>query len=186
MSDREDQELSRIVHAVITNLRSLPNADGNLQNLRNFSSSGATAEVGTSAVATSTTEQELRRSFCIPRGRQPQPQRQLANQYSNSRNYSASRTGKGKGKQPLRSGSGRFSTASSKLADAPATLKDVCLLPSPEWQEVPRRKAKADLMKAGLFIDAWPFPTALGERELRMELKNLFSEHLADEGEEIG
>ena len=120
--------------------------------------------------------------FCIPRGQQTQPQRQLANQYSNSRNYSASRTENGKGKQPLGSGSGRFSTASSKPADAPGTLKDVCLLPSPEWQEVPRQKAKADLMKAGLFIDAWPYTTALGERELQMHI----SEHLAAEGEEIG
>ena len=34
-------------------------------------------------------------------------------------------------------------------------IKDVCLLPSSCWEEVPRRHIKQDLINRNLFINAW-------------------------------
>lgn len=50
------------------------------------------------------------------------------------------------------SGSGKGKKSGDNLS-----FKDVCLLPSPGYDTVPRMKAKADLIGQGLYIDAWQF-----------------------------
>ena len=64
-------------------------------------------------------------------------------------------------------------------------FKDVCLLPSLEWSEVPRRKAKAKLVSQGMYIDAWSFDKNCDERhEIRYDIYKLFEDHLFANGEE--
>ena len=44
--------------------------------------------------------------------------------------------------------------------------KDVILLPSPTWRNVPRRKDKAELQKLGLYVDAVRFSKVMSEDEV--------------------
>ena len=136
--------LQEIMRAVVSNLNNLP----------------TTSRQFPSAVENSNAEQELRRSFSIPRDttlvntpttsnacQQSQDQgRSLSGNFRAQANYSNVKSNDRKGKQPVQSSStGRFfvETTSKALKIPEPVFKDVCLLPSPEWVEVPRRKAKA-------------------------------------------
>jgi hypothetical protein len=90
--------------------------------------------------------------------------------------------------RPLpRSGNGRFvpytaaaKASKSKVKAAEIVIKDVCLLPSPRWQEVPRRHMKQEVIDRNVFIDAWSLDKSWSELQLRSELCKLFTGHLSE------
>ena len=57
-------------------------------------------------------------------------------------------------------------------------MKDVCLLPRPDWVTVPRRDSKQQLVRQNLYIDAWTLDKPLTEEQLRKELLTLFRDNL--------
>ena len=73
------------------------------------------------------------------------------------------------------------SSASSRSNNKPTSdrnelfLKDVCLLPSPSYNKVPRREAKLELQKRSLYIDAFTFDKRWDEKVLREKMWQLFS-----------
>ena len=73
---------------------------------------------------------------------------------------------KGKGKSPVE-----------------LVIKDVCLLPDPQWDKVSRRQIKEDLIKQNLFVDAWTLDKLWSIETLRKELKNLFKDRISDQNE---
>ena len=64
--------------------------------------------------------------------------------------------------------------------------KDVCLLPNPDWNQVPRGSAKASLVERGLYVDAFRLDKNWGEARLYTELFYLFQRVLKfEDGHEI-
>ena len=53
-------------------------------------------------------------------------------------------------------------------------MKDVCLLPSPDWDNVPRRDSKQQLVHQNMFINAWTLDKTWSEEQLRNEILMLF------------
>ena len=65
--------------------------------------------------------------------------------------------------------------------------KDICLLPDPEYDQVPREAAKANLVQRGLYVDAFKLDTTWSEARLYVELASLFKEALNRPGlDDIG
>lgn len=163
----ETKTIQEIVRAVVTNLNNLT------------SPPPSTSTVPQASSTSSTVTSELNQSFKIPRAGS------LWTNFSTTKNYSMT----SKGKQP-RCSNGRLSAVSKKgkcPSKAPEVIyKDVCLLPSPEWAEVPRRKAKAKLVQDNMYVDAWPFNKNWSETELRCNVGQLFEAHLCSNGEETG
>ena len=182
----KDDELNRIVRAVIGELN-------------NHANNAKVEQTSSHSTSNRSTEEEIYKAFQIPRATSTSltssshsySQLPLSSQYSASTNYStktSSNSSRKRGKETMRAASGRF-TKKSLGKEAPVSapiIKDVCLLPTPTWDDVPRRKVKAQLVRAGLFVDAWPFYVHLGEVQLREELRHAFSEHLWQEEEEVG
>ena len=84
----------------------------------------------------------MNNSFQIPRGQTTQRGSFLNNFNAKKKNYS------------VRPNKGKFTTSrkgKSPAVKADLIYKDACLLPSPEWTEVPRRKAKAKLVSSGMY-----------------------------------
>ena len=92
-------------------------------------------------------DKEVNDSFCLPR-KQP-AQRQNG---------------------PVRSGNGRFApyrnrdkkANDSKESQANHIMKDVCLLPSPNWDAVPRRR----LVRQNMFVNARTLDKTWSEEQL--------------------
>ncbi|XP_028413665.1 uncharacterized protein LOC114536521 [Dendronephthya gigantea] len=142
-----------LVRSVVSSLQNLPAASAET---RGSSRNSENRNVNTA-------NEELSERFRLPRGQ----------------NRSSAR--------PLpRSGNGRFvpyttaAKASKSKSKADIIIKDVCLLPSPRWQELPRRHIKQDLINRNLFIDAWSLDKSWSEQQLRSELLNLFKSHLSE------
>lgn len=57
-------------------------------------------------------------------------------------------------------------------------IKDVCLLPDPEWKNVPRCAVKETLVRQNLYIDAWSMAKSWSEEMLRREIRVLFEDRL--------
>ena len=88
----------------------------------------------------------------------------------------------------VHSNKGKFTTSrkgKSPAVKADLIYKDVCQLPSPEWTEVPRRKAKPKLVSSGMYVDAWQLDKNWSEAELRSQVSSLFHYYLFVNGEEI-
>ena len=120
----------------------------------------------------------------------------LSSRYSRLQNYGDVRSRKRKDKAQTRSSStGRFQKKAAngmqgqekKTASNDKSIKDLCLLPAPEYVllNVPRLKAKANLIDQGLYIDAWPFDKNSSEEELRNSIKQIFRERLISEDDEV-
>lgn len=60
--------------------------------------------------------------------------------------------------------------------------KDICLLPEPEYDQVPWGAAKANLVQRGLYVDAFELDKTWGEGRLYVELESLFKEALSRPG----
>ena len=157
-----DSQLNDIVRRVVSSLRNLPNDSTNDVS---SSSSGNRPEHRS-------IEHELGERFRIPR-------------VPDAASTSA---------RPLpRGGRGRFvpyTTAakgkkgkSKEKSSAEFIIKNVCLLPSPDWHQVPRRQMKEDLVRRNLFIDAWTLDKSWSEEDLRTELFNLFKDRLSNPNE---
>ena len=127
-----ESELTDIVRRVVSSLRNLQN-DGTRSNSSNISSRPEHHLV----------EHELGKRFRIPR---------VPDDASSST-------------RPLpRGGRGRFvpytikaknkKVKSKEKSSLELVIKDVCLLPSPEWNQVPRRQVKENLVRRNLFVDA--------------------------------
>jgi len=61
--------------------------------------------------------------------------------------------------------------------------KDICLLPDPEWIQVPRGASKGNLVQRGLYIDAFRLDKNWSEARLYSELALLFKEALERSGQ---
>ena len=61
-------------------------------------------------------------------------------------------------------------------------IKDVCLLPDPQYDIVPRRQMK-DLVTRNLYVDAWTLDKVWPEERLKNKLQNLFKEYISDPNE---
>ena len=82
----------------------------------------------------------------------------------------------------------RFGNVQQKPSKAQEPrFKDVlCLLPSPEYDTVPRGKAKTKLIEQGLYVDSWPFQKSYNERELKAEMSSLLNKRLVNkDGKEV-
>ena len=172
----ENINIQRIVAAVINNLHTLPTANPSRVNSVNNGSSSRRFE---------SSEHELRGAFSIPRNGGSLadgpstsvgsineivptstgstgsiPISSLSAGYSHLQNYSQGRAKPRKGKDQSRSTTtGRFEKGrqqkGKKQSAEQLSFKDVCLLPSPHYDTVPRMKAKAELIGQGLYIDAF-------------------------------
>lgn len=158
-------DISQLVRSVISSLQNLPSTSSQASVSSSNSNSSTNRNVNTATGNVSVNE-ELSERFRLPRRQ--------------SRSSSAST-------RPLpRGSSGRFvpyttaAKASSKNKQkSEIIMKDVCLLPSSRWEEVPRRHIKQDLINRNLFIDAWSLDNCWSDQQLRLELFNLFKSHLS-------
>ena len=161
LSMEENQnQITDIVRRIVSSMQNLPatqstNANGNIN------SSSGNQERSISV------EQEINQRFQIPRGSEVSLRR-----------------------PPLRNGSGRFvpystnnkkgkGTAKAK-SSVELVIKDVCLLPDPQYCTVPRRQMKEDLVARNLYLDAWTLDKVWSEERLRIELFNIFKEFISD------
>ena len=81
---------------------------------------------------------------------------------------------------PVRSRNGRFAPYRNREKKADDSkkashainyiMKDVCLLPSPDWDAVPRRDSKQRLVRQNMFVDAWTLDKTWSEEQLRSEI----------------
>ena len=203
----ENMNIQRIVAAVINNLHTLPTANPSRVNAVNNGSSSRRFE---------SSEHELRGAFSIPRNGGSLadgpstsvgsineivptstgstgsiPISSLSAGYSHLQNYSQGRAKLRKGKDQSRSTTtGRFEKGrqqkGKKQSAEQLSFKDVCLLPSPHYDTVPRMKAKAELIGQGLYVDAWSFDKTCNVEELRNAIYSLFRERLiTDHGDEV-
>ena len=62
-------------------------------------------------------------------------------------------------------------------------MKDVCLLPYPEWIKVPRRAVKETLVHKNRYIDSWRLDKSWSEKKLRIEIGILFTNRLVEGNE---
>ena len=112
---------------------------------------------------------------------QPASSIRVSSQNFNPRhNYSFQRAGRRRPQKP--------SVNKNAVATKPdVVFKDVCLLPNPEWNQVPRGSAKTKLVERRLYIDAFRLDKNWGEARLYSELSCLFENILKPDGShEIG
>ena len=188
----KDMNIQSIFVAVINNLNGLP--------------SPANQRSANSLEYRFINEQdELRNAFAIPSSAESVSQdagtssassvTALSSRYSHLQNYGDVRSRKRKDKaQTWSSSTGCFQKKATnngmqgqekKTASNDKSIKDLCLLPSPEYVNLPRLKAKANLIDQGLYIDAWPFDKNSSEEELRNSIKQIFRERLISQDNEV-
>ena len=143
--------------------------------------------------------QELNRCFQVPH--LPAPTSSVLQQssgcdlaagFSSRQNYSLARQPR-MCRQFPRSSSGCFQPyvrscgGNRDIVEPPSYFKDVCLLPNPSWERVPRGKMKVLCINKNMSVDAWEVKKDWDEVTPRGEIRKLFSSILKDErGEEIG
>ena len=129
----------------------------NLSNIQPANSAATSSSEGCQNFTIATEEQELNRSFQVPRLPAPNSSvlqqssgRNLAAVSSGRQNYSSARQPRMRRQVP-RSSSGRFQPyvrnssrgGNRDVVELPSYFKDVCVLPKPSWERVPRGKMKA-------------------------------------------
>ena len=183
MASNASNELQDIVRRVVENL-------GNIQ-----PSNSATSSSSSRVEGNRSTTEELNQCFqipCLPAARSvsnqgQQSYRDLAAGFSSSQNYSSARQPRTRRQLP-RSSSGRYQPynarrgGSNRETHEPACFyKDVCLLPNPSWDRVPRGKIKAFCINQKMYVDAWEVRKEWNEATLRGEIRKLISTILKDE-----
>ena len=90
--------------------------------------------------------------------------------------------------RPGRRKSQRGSVKKDTTAPKPELFyKDICLLPNPEWNQVPRGSGKASLVERGLYVDAFQLDKNWSEARLYTELFSVFQRVLKlEDSHEIG
>lgn len=115
----------------------------------------------------------------IPDERMQSPLRQIASKFNPRQNYggimSQRRPRRRQGTGPYAQGSRSCTITSSAEYN-----KDVILLPSPTWRNVPRGKDKAELQKLGLYVDAVRFSKVMSEDEVKSKIKEVSQQQLVD------
>lgn len=184
-----------------------------VENLHSLNHHQPTPPAPSNSAVSATVTDELNRSFQIPRRSRPRDSstmnenesrinlvqnasvppsfQNLATGFSSSQNYSMVQTGQRRRRQNRtpygRFSSGRTSHREEQRVAAKPDFKDVCLLPSPQWNKVPRGKAKLRLINGGMYVDAWYFHKDWEETTLRKEIRKLFGNLLKNSsGEDIG
>lgn len=184
--------IQQIVVAVISNLNALPSsttASSNNPSTVRFESSQDELEAAFPRIARNAEDHNINSGASTSSTSNSTsiggtPIRNLSARYSRYHNYSQGETSSRprKGKEQQRSSTtGCFEKSGSKRGKGPGkkplpkpTFKDVCLLPSPDYDTVPRMRSKVELISQGLYIDT-------------CTIGALFSEHLiTDQGDEIG
>ena len=158
-------DISQLVRSVVSSLQNLPSTSSQASVSSSNSNSSTNRNVNTATSINVSVNKEISERFRLPRGQ--------------NRSSSTST------RQLPKGSSGRFvpyttvAKASSKNKQkSEIIMKDVCLLPSSRWEEVPRRDIKQDLINRNLFIDAWSLDKCWSEQQLQLELFNLFKSHL--------
>ena len=173
----------------------------NLSNIQPANSAATSSSEGYQNFTNETEVQELNRCFQVPRLPAPNSSvlqqssgRDLAAGFSSRQNYSSARQPRMRRQVP-RSSSGRFQPyarncsrgGNRDVVEPPSYFKDVCVLPNPSWERVPRGKMKVFCINKNMYVDAWEVKKDWDEVTLRGEIRKLFSSILKDErGEEIG
>ncbi len=172
--EENQNQITDIVRRIVSSMQNLPDTQTNLTR------PGGTNGNSVNNVVNSTSgdqernnrsisvEQEINQRFQIPRGSEVSVRR-----------------------PPPRSGSGRFVPYSTKnkkgkgkaKSSVELVIKDVCLLPDPQYDTVPRRQMKEALVTRNLYVDAWTLDKVWQEERLRNELQNLFKEYISDPNE---
>ena len=167
MADRPQERSS--VQDFVRNVR---NAVTNLQS----QTEGPNEERSRAAFAFNSISEEINSRFQIPRqanrGRSIATTTVPASTFNPRRNYSS--PVQSNGRLPARGGvrNARVSGQQDFM------YKDVCLLPGPECDQVPRGAEKATLVQLGLYVDAFKLDKTWGEARLYSELVTLFKEAL--------
>ena len=122
-------------------------------------------------------EEELSRRFQLPRRGGSDRQflsvvptnssAQRPEQFNPRVNYGSS-GGKGKGKS--RSCPWKGKSAIEKSTKKEITTRELILLPSPEYDEVPRSNGKRKLQELGLIIDGFPLDKSWNENQLELKV----------------
>ena len=171
-----------IVQTILNAINNLPNSPQACEQ--------TTSSQNDSLQPFSSPAEELNSRFQIPRTRGSNPvttphisvpKRTVTSSDFNPRqNYNFQRPGRRKS----RKGSVQKGTTATKPE---LVYKDICLLPNPEWHQVPRGSAKASLVERGLYVDAFQLDKNWDEARLYTELFTLFQKVLkSEEGHEIG
>ena len=151
--------IADIVRRVVGAFGNLPSNPSN--------ESGSASSIGSGAGPSYVdTQHELHDRFRIPRASTASsssgPGRALPRARSSGRFVPYTR-GKGNGKGK---------------SEQEVVIKDACLLPDPEWTNVPRRDVKETLVRQNLYIDAWSMDKSWSEEMLRREIRVLFEDRL--------
>ena len=139
----------------------------NLSNIQPANSATTSSSEGCQNFTNATEVQELNRCFQVPRLPVPTSSvlqqssgRDLAAGFSSRQNYSSARQPRMRRQFP-RSSSGRFQPyvrprgGNRDVVEPPSYFKDVCLLPNPSWERVPRGKIKVLCTNKNIYVDAW-------------------------------
>jgi hypothetical protein len=169
--EENQNQITDIVRRIVSSMQSLPDTQTNLTRPSSgTSTNGRIINNSVNSISgdqerSISVEQEVNQRFQIPRGSEVSVRR-----------------------PPPRSGSGRFvpySTNNKKgkgkaKSSVELVIKDVCLLPDPQYCTVPRRQMKEDLVMRNLYVDAWTLDKVWCEERLRNELHNIFKEYISD------
>ncbi|CAH3135022.1 unnamed protein product [Porites lobata] len=141
----------------------------NLSNIQPANSAATSSSEGCQNFINETEVQELNRCFRVPRLPAPNSSvlqqssgRDLAAGFSSRQNYSSARQPRMRRQVP-RSSSGRFQPyarncsrgGNRDVVEPPSYFKDVCVLPNPSWERVPRGKMKVFCINKNMYVDAW-------------------------------
>ena len=155
-----------IVRRVVTTMNNLDSNTGTdtRSPINNVPVVQSVNDTGPSTQSTQSCDEEVNNAFRLPRNQPAQRQN-----------------------GPVRSKNGRFApyknrgkkaNDSKKASQASWIMKDVCLLPRPDWDTVPRRDSKQELVRQNMFVDAWTLDKTWSEKQLRNEILTLFKEQL--------
>lgn len=166
---RSVQDFVRTVLHAVTNLQT---QSGNPNRAENSSS----AEF-------SSAEEEINARFQIPRHRRGIPNRSATSTrvvastaYNPRQNYSPVQ--RNVSRCPTRGRRNNYTANARGENPTEYVYKDICLLPDPEWIQVPRGATKGNLVQRGLYIDAFRLDKNWSEARLYSELASLFKEAL--------
>ena len=161
----------------------------NLSNIQPANSAATSSSEGCQNFTNETEVQELNRCFQVPRLPAPNSSvlqqssgRDLAAGFSSRQNYSSARQPRMRRQVP-RSSSGRFQPyarncsrgGNRDVVEPPSYFKDVCVLPNPSWERVPRGKMKVFCINKNMYVDACEVKKDWDEVTLSGEIRKLLA-----------
>ena len=166
---RSVQDFVRTVLHAVTNLQTQSRNPNRAEN--------------SSSAEFSSAEEEINARFQIPRHRRGIPNRSATSTrvvastaYNLRQNYSPVQ--RNVSRCPTRGRRNNYTANARGENPTEYVYKDICLLPDPEWIQVPRGATKGNLVQRGLYIDAFRLDKNWSEARLYSELASLFKEAL--------